>query len=169
RFSLGFLGYLSVRNDVGKWASATSERRRPTVRQRMSQADNAYESESGGNLQACPDRLVGVRWHPEEARGQALVYGAEQDQQARHAGVDVPVRNRPARWIPVGPALVRLRVAIEVGVPVGQGHDQDRRRLHPPQPTVHRFVSGGCGPKSIAVLVLVEHQKMPALAETGRR
>src|SRR5690606_14098176 len=43
---------------------------------------------------------------PEEARAEALVHGGLQHEQRGHAGVDVPVRHRPARLVPVGPALV---------------------------------------------------------------
>ena len=43
------------------------------------------------------------------------------------AGVDVPVGHRPAGLVAVGPALVGLGVAVEVGVLVGQRHDHHRR------------------------------------------
>ena len=53
-----------------------------------------------------------------------------------HAGVDVPVRHRPAGLVAVGPALVRLGVAVEVGGLVRQRHDQQRRPAHAGQPAV---------------------------------
>ncbi len=50
----------------------------------------------------------------------------EQHQQAGEAGVDVPVRHRPAGLVAVGPALVRLGVPVQVGVLVGVRHDDQR-------------------------------------------
>jgi hypothetical protein len=46
--------------------------------------------------------------------------------------VDVPVRGRPARLVHIGPALVRLGVASQIGPLVGQAQDQRGRSACPP-------------------------------------
>jgi hypothetical protein len=81
--------------------------------------------------------------------------GGEQHEQGREAGVDVPVRHRPAG----------LGVALEVGVLVGKRHDQHRGRLRTvgdPQVGAQRLPEAG------GVGRLVEDQERVALAEAGR-
>ena len=51
-----------------------------------------------------------------------------------HAGVDVPVGDRPAGLVAVGPALVRLGVPVQVGVLVAEADHEQGRGLHPEQP-----------------------------------
>src|SRR3546814_11950968 len=55
----------------------------------------------------------------------SLVDGCLQDQQRGHAGVDVPVGDRPAL---VGGGLVLLGVALQIDALVRQRHDHHRRR-----------------------------------------
>src|SRR3712207_7654947 len=52
--------------------------------------------------------------------------------------VDVPVRHRPAGLLAVGPALVRLGVAVEVGVLARERDDQQGRAAHAGEPAVRR-------------------------------
>ena len=92
----------------------------------------------------------------------------EQHQQRRHAGVDVPVRHRPAGLVPVGPALVRLGVAVEVGRLVGAAQHQHRRCCMPASQRVRLVVGvGGRRPEALALRRLAEHDEVPALAEAG--
>src|SRR5450759_1238718 len=60
----------------------------------------------------------------EEAAAEPLVDPGQQHQERRHARVDVPVGDRPARLIHVCPALVGLRIAPQVGSSIGQAQDQ---------------------------------------------
>jgi len=67
-----------------------------------------------GDAERRTERADRFRHDAEVQRGQALVDHGEQDQQRGHPGVDVPERHRPAVLGPVGPALVRLGVAVQV-------------------------------------------------------
>src|SRR6202022_2880430 len=74
------------------------------------------------------DRPIGLRYPvvlaeraevglPAEAtsqRAEAGVDRREEDQERGHAGVDIPVRDRPASLVAVRPPLIGLGVAIEV-------------------------------------------------------
>ena len=91
----------------------------------------------------------------------------EQHGEHRHPGVDVPVGRRPAVGIPVGPALVRLGVAVQVGLPAGPHHDQHRSGPQPGQP--RGFVVGGRRPVGRALLRRGQHQQRDGLGEPGRR
>ncbi len=75
-----------------------------------------------------------VRRDAEEAGAEPLVDGGLQDQQRGHRGVHVPERHRPAGLVAVGPALVGLGVAPQVGGLARARHDHDRRAHHAAQP-----------------------------------
>ena len=124
---------------------------------------------SRGNAECLAQGVDLVGGHAEEQGAETSVDGGEQHQHGRHAGVDVPVRRAPARLVAVGPAFVGLGVAVEVRVLVRQAHDQQRRVVQ----VLPGELVRGLGPNRVPVprglLVALEHQKCPALAEACRR
>ena len=54
-------------------------------------------------------------------------------------GVDVPVRDRPAALVAVGPALVRFGVAVEIGIFVGEDRISTGAVVSPAEPGVGRL------------------------------
>ena len=105
---------------VGEPVGCSSSRRWPRV-------IAPTGSKSAGMPNASRVAASYSRRDAEEARAEALVDGGQQDQQARHRGVHVPERHRPARLVLVGPALVLLGVATEVRRLARAGDDHDRR------------------------------------------
>ena len=87
-----------------------------------------------------PPELAGSSWLDGMRRAPLIVvpHSHRDAYLDRYAGVDVPVGHRPARLVAVGPALVRLGVAVEVGVPVAVRDHDHRRARHAREPVVHR-------------------------------
>src|SRR4051794_14096416 len=151
--------------------AAPQRRRPPVLRPRVADGDAADRHVLRRHPERLPEGRDPVGLDPEEARRQALVDGGEQHQQRGHPGVDVPVRHRPAGLVAVGGPLVRLGVAVEVGLLVRQRDDQQRRPAHPPEPVVpgRGLLRGGRGlPEQVPLLRRLQHQERPALAEAGR-
>ncbi len=110
------------------------------------------------------ERLHRLGHDPEVDRAEPLVDHGLQDEQRRHPGVDVPERHRPARLVPVGPALVGLRVPVQVDPLARHRHDHrrrglgrlgDRRARHRPEP--------------LPVLRFGQREERLPLGEPGRR
>ncbi len=100
------------------------------------------------------------------ARAQPLIHRSQQHRECRHPGVDMPVRCRPTRLVPMGPPLVRLGVAVQVGVLVRHGDHYQRRVLYRRSP----FGANWCKPpEPLAVGFRSEHEKRPPLCISGRR
>ena len=125
---------------------------------------------SSGMPNASRTARVLLRGHAEEAGAQPGVGGGLQDQQPRHRGVHVPERHRPAGLVAVGPALVRLGVAVEVRRLAEHGRITTGAPHHPGQPAV-RVVerrSAVAAQNRRTSVGTVEHQERPALAEARR-
>src|SRR5205823_11631685 len=90
-----------------------------------------------------------------------------EDVERRHAGIDVPVRHRPAFLVAIGPALVGQGVTLEIPRLVRKTHDEHRRREHvgPAE-----LAATGLGPERVPVALRLvatfEHEERPALAES---
>jgi Zn-dependent protease with chaperone function len=67
-----------------------------------------------GNAELPAESRHLCRHDTEVQRAQPFIDGGLQDEQCRHPGVDVPERDRPARLVAIGPALVRLGIAVKV-------------------------------------------------------
>src|SRR3569833_1910456 len=162
----------TVHHLVDAAAAALERRRAAVVGPGVADGDAA----DGRVLLRHPEGLVEGRvlrrLDAEEAGPQPLVDRGQQHQQGGHAGVDVPVRHGPACLVLVDGALVRLGVAVQVGLLVRQRDDQQRRPAHALQPAAHRLLvlGGGAGrPEPRPLLGRLEDQERPALAEAGRR
>ena len=139
----------SVDTERPQWATSSTARRGRGAGWGSSARGSAYPMEhdpddgaAGRDAEGRLDGVVVRRRHPEEEPAEPLVDGGEQDEQRRHAGVDVPVGDRPTRLVAVGPALVGLGISVEVGVLVGQAQRSARCRPYAAEPAVARAVPG---------------------------
>src|SRR5581483_5079041 len=101
-------------DDLLDGLAAPPQRRRTLVRQAMPDGHRADRQVVLGYAECLPEARDLGRRNPEEAGAQALVNNRLQHEKGRHAGVDVPVRHRPARLVHIGPSLVGLRITLEV-------------------------------------------------------
>src|SRR5215216_4011894 len=104
----------------------------------------------------------------EEEGAEAGVDGGEEDEQGGEAGVDMPVGDRPVALVAVLPGLVRLGVAVQVGLPVGEGDDDQGGVVDAgPAHALPAAVRGDGPPEASGLLLAFEHEKLEALAEAG--
>jgi len=123
---------------------------------------------SQGHAELAQQPLLAVE-DAEEPAAEAGVDGRQQQQHGRHRRVQVPVRQRPAGLgVQAEPGLVRLAVAVEVGLPAGEDQDDGGRagagaeRLRP------ALRVGGDPPEPVDLLGAVEHDQVDALGEARR-
>src|SRR3712207_917636 len=157
-------------DDLVDAAPAAPQGRRPAVlRARVADRHHADRPVGARDAERRPQCVHALGRDAEEARAQPLVDGGQQHQQRGHAGVDVPVGDRPPGLVPVGPALVRLGVPLEVGGLRRQRHHQQRRAPHPGEPGIRGALGRRHRPEQLAVGGVLQHQERPALGEPGRR
>src|SRR5450755_635693 len=159
---------LAAMDDIGGVAAAFLDRRalRGDVGGAVPDRDAPDRVVITRHAELGPERIQEVGHDPEEAGAEIFVYRGQQHQQRRHPGVDVPVRRRPVSLSAIGPPLVGLRVALEVGSLVRQGDDHQGRVLHRRgllDPGRHE------GPEPGPVRRVGEREERPALRETRRR
>ena len=157
-------------DDLGRAALAPLQRRALRAGNLVPERHHADDRPLPRDPELLVHLVVTLRRHPEEQPAQPVVGGREEHQQRRHARVDVPVGHRPARLAPVGPALVRRGVPLQVGVHVGAADDQRGRRPHAAQPVrLLLFLLLGGRPEPLPLLGGGQHDEVPALAEPGAR
>src|SRR5215472_4327228 len=127
---------------------------------------------AAGDAELLPETRDQARRYAEEQRADALVDSGEQHQQRDEAGVDVPVRHRPARLVPICPALILPGVPVEVDVLAGQRHN-DQRRVADRVMRVRVITVIRIGrqqlPERAELAGLVENEKCVSLTEPRRR
>jgi nucleotide-binding universal stress UspA family protein len=158
-------------HDVGHWPPAAGQRRRRLVRRRVADGDGPDRRVGLRHAERLPERRDPRREDPEEQGAEAGVDGRQQHQQRCHPRVDVPVRDGPERLPLVDHALVRLGVAVEVRLLVGE-RDDHQGRFEQPRPAERGAglgVGEGGAPEAGRLLGAIEHEEGPTLAEAGRR
>src|SRR3954471_20748094 len=89
--------------DLGHLASTSAEAGGATVRRGVPDRDDPDGGAVARDVEGGPECLVSTRWQAEETGSQPGVDRGQQHQQGRQAGVDVPVGDRPAGLVAVGP------------------------------------------------------------------
>jgi ABC-2 type transport system ATP-binding protein len=142
------------------------------ARVRMADGERADRHVLAGYAELVTESPDSAVEQAEEQGTQALVDGREQHEHGHEPGVDVPVRHRPAGLVPVGPALVRPGVPVQVDVLARQRHDYHRRPGHGLEPGLQLLVVAFFElqlPERPPLVRLVEQKQRVPLAEPGRR
>ena len=126
---------------------------------------------SSGTPNCRPYAVDPVDRDAEEAGAEPTVDGRQQDGHAGHAGVDEPVRRRPAVGVAVGPPLVRLGVAVQVGLPAGPYKKRTGAvRMPRSQPDLVIAASApALCQNAVPLGAGVEHEQRDTLGEPRRR
>ncbi len=157
----------AVHDALRRPVAAAQRRRGAIVTLRMAERDCADRRDVIRHAEGGAETpMVG---DAEEQRAETRIDRTEEDEHRGHRGVDVPVRHRPALLVHVGPALVRLGVAVQVHLLLREA-DDDRWRAEEVRPAERGapLRRPARVPEPRGLLGALEDEERPTLAEAGR-